>query len=144
MHSVPSDTGPITDPILVRRPAFPRWWNPIARPHVAIVVRNPVTGEDIRYYLSRRGHGNANGREILDVADIDGLEEGTLLEVRYNATKANLYRLELVDGVPCWRWMARCRELADFNYPAEIQWNGIVANIPYQTSKSITCGVRTN
>ncbi|MHA2072625.1 MAG: hypothetical protein ACW985_12670 [Candidatus Thorarchaeota archaeon] len=31
MQIVPS--GPVTDPILVRRPAFPRWWDPIARPH---------------------------------------------------------------------------------------------------------------
>jgi hypothetical protein len=142
MQTVPS--GPVTDPILVRRPAFPRWWDPIARPHVAIIVRDPISGQDIRYYLSQRGHGNSNGKEILDVADIDGLDEGTLLEVRYSATKANLYRLELMDGVPCWRWMARCRELPDFNYPAEIRWNGLLEETPFDVSDSLSYEIQTN
>jgi hypothetical protein len=142
MQTVPS--GPVTDQILVRRPAFPRWWDPIARPHVAIIVRDPISGKDIRYYLSQRGHENSNGREILDVADIDGLDEGTLLEVRYSATKANLYRLELMDGVPCWRWMARCRELPDFNYPAEIRWNGLLEDSPFDVSDSLSYEIQTN
>jgi hypothetical protein len=143
-HTVPSETGPITDPILVRRPAFPRWWDPIARPHVAIIVRDPISGRDIRYYLSQRGHGNSNGKEILDVADIDGLDEGTLLEVRYSATKANLYRLELMDGVPCWRGMAPCRELPDLNYPAEIRWNGLLEETPFDVSDSLSYEIQTN
>ncbi|MHA2193763.1 MAG: hypothetical protein ACXAAR_10095, partial [Candidatus Thorarchaeota archaeon] len=92
----------------------------------------------------QRGHGNSNGRELLDVADIDGLDEGTLLEVRYNATKANLYRLELMDGVPCWRWMARCRELPDFNYPAEIRWNGLLEDTPFDVSDSLSYEIQTN
>ncbi len=142
MQTVPS--GPITDLILVRRPAFPRWWDPIAKPHVAVVVRDPISGEDTRYYLSQRGHGHSNGRELLDVADIDGLAEGTLLEVRYNASKANLYRLELVDGVSCWRWMARCRELPDFNYPAEIRWNGLLEELSYNANGSLKYEIPTN
>lgn len=144
MQTVPSETGPITDSILVRRPAFPRWWDPIARPHVAIVVRDPISGQDTRYYLSQRGKANSNGRELLDVADIDGLAEGTLLEIRYNASKANLYRLELVDGVSCWRWMARCRELPDFNYPAEIRWNGLLEETGFDANGSLSYEIPTN
>ncbi|NHI83140.1 MAG: hypothetical protein EAX81_02380 [Candidatus Thorarchaeota archaeon] len=119
----------VTVPVLIRRPSFPRKWDSLARPHVAIVVKD--TDSEIRYYLSRRAKDESSNRDVLEVADIDDLPEGTLLEVRFNATKANLYKMETVDNVPCWRWVGRCRELADFDYPSEIRWNGLLENEEY-------------
>lgn len=109
--------------VLVRRPAIPRWWNSIARPHVAVLMIEPETGETIRYFLSRKGDLSSDGRVLLEVSDIEGLAEGTLLEIRFDSMKANLYKLEYVDGVPCWRWIDRCRGLYDFEYPSMIDWN---------------------
>ena len=86
----------------------------MARPHVAIVIPDPITGTYVRYFLSRCGDQRPNGRSLLDVSDIDTLPEGTLVEVRFSATKANLYRLEPVGNVPCWRWLARSQGLHDF------------------------------
>jgi hypothetical protein len=107
--------------ILVRRPAFPRVWNPVSRPHVAVVVQDD-DGLKVRYYLSSVVEDEA-GRRILEVADFDTLPEGTLLEVRFDATKANLYKLERINGTACWRWMARSRGLQGFDYPSEIDWH---------------------
>ncbi|RLI56990.1 MAG: hypothetical protein DRO87_01965 [Candidatus Thorarchaeota archaeon] len=112
---------PMPDYVL-RRPAIPRWWDPVSRPHVAIIVRDPVTKTEIRYFLSSRGTPCSNGRTTLDVSDIDALPEGTLIEVRFNATRANLYRLEMVGNVPCWRWLARSQGLTDFETES-ISWS---------------------
>ncbi|MFX1484436.1 MAG: hypothetical protein ACFFCP_14750, partial [Promethearchaeota archaeon] len=104
------DLTPRMDPIadyVIRRPGIPRWWDPVARPHVAVIVRNPSNGGDTRYFLSKCGQKDTKGRTTLDVGDIDNLPEGTLLEVRYSATKANLYKLERVGTVSCWRWIDR-------------------------------------
>jgi hypothetical protein len=73
-----------------------------------------MNGGDIRYFLSKCGEKDNKGRISLDVGDIDSLPEGTLLEVRYNATKANLYVLEKVGAVPCWRWVNRSHGLQGF------------------------------
>ncbi|MGD2072217.1 MAG: hypothetical protein PVG65_01865 [Candidatus Thorarchaeota archaeon] len=109
--------------VLVRRPAIPRWWNPIARPHVAVLLIDSETGKCIRYYLSSKGERTATGRVLLDVYDIENLPEGTLLEIRFDSMTANLYKLEIVDGVSCWRWINRSRGLNDFEYPTSIDWN---------------------
>ena len=129
---------PVADPILIRRPAFPRKWDPISRPHVAVVVKD--RDSEIRYYLSRRAKNEADSRDALEVSDIDELPEGTLLEVRFNASKANLYKLESVDNVPCWRWVGRCRELPSFEYPAEIRWNGVLEDANYQSTDIMSHG----
>lgn len=112
---------PITDYVL-RRPAIPRWWDPVSRPHVAIVVQDPLSGSEVRYFLSSRGNPTSNGKTKLDVTDIDTLPEGTLVEVRFSATRANLYRLEMVGNVPCWRWLARSQGLNDFD-TEYVSWN---------------------
>jgi hypothetical protein len=109
--------------VLVRRPALPRWWNPIARPHVAVLMIDPETKSCARYYLSRKSDRASNGRVLLEVGDIESLPEGTLLEIRFDSMTANLYKLELVDGVSCWRWVDRCRGLNDFEYPTSIDWD---------------------
>jgi len=110
---IPTRIEPIAD-YVIRRPGIPRWWDPVSRPHVAVIMRNPMNGGDTRYFLSKRGEKDHKGRTSLDVGDIDSLPEGTLLEVRYSATKANLYRLELVGAVPCWRWVNRSQGLQGF------------------------------
>ncbi|NHI88975.1 MAG: hypothetical protein EAX87_05585 [Candidatus Thorarchaeota archaeon] len=109
----PSRISPLSD-YVIRRPGIPRWWDPVARPHVAVIVKNPVNGGETRYFLSRCGEKDSNGRISLDVGDIDSLPEGTLLEVRYSATKANLYELEMVGAVTCWRWVNRSQGLQSF------------------------------
>jgi hypothetical protein len=112
------------DYVLIRRPAIPRVWDPIARPHVAIVVDDPDSEISFRVYLSNVIE--KEGQKILETTDLDSLPEDTLLEVRHSAQMANLYRLELVDGVVCWRWVGRCRGLDDFEQPSVINWDGIL------------------
>ena len=85
-----------------------------------------LSGAEVRYYLSRCGEKNSNGRSILEVADIDTLPEGTLLEVRFNATRANLYQLEMVGTIPCWRWLGRSQGLPDFNSDDSIYWDHVL------------------
>jgi hypothetical protein len=111
---------------VIRRPAIPRWWDPVSRPHVAVIMPDPQSGQEIRYYLSQCGHRQSNGKFILDVVDIDTLPEGTLLEVKFSATRANLYQLELVGTVPCWRWLGRSEGLPDFNSDDSIYWDHVL------------------
>lgn len=110
---MPNRIEPVSN-YVIRRPGIPRWWDPVARPHVAVIIRNPVNGGTTRYFLSRCGNKDHHGRTALDVGDIDSLPEGTLLEIRYSATKANLYQLEMVGAVPCWRWVNRSQGLQSF------------------------------
>jgi len=107
---------------VIRRPGIPKWWDPVARPHVAVIMRNPVNDGDIRYFLSKCGERDSKGRTSLDVGDIDCLPEGTLLEVKYSATKANLYKMEMVGAVPCWRWLNRSQGLLGFESES-LDWN---------------------
>jgi hypothetical protein len=123
-----SMTETVSDYILVRRPSLPRWWDPVARPHVAVIVEDPMNDSAIRYYLSRTGDSDLDGRIHLEVSDIERLPEGALLEVRFNMTKANLYRLELIDNVPCWRWIGRCRGLSGFESEL-IDWNHMLDDV---------------
>ncbi|MHA1929372.1 MAG: hypothetical protein ACTSV2_12425 [Candidatus Thorarchaeota archaeon] len=111
---------------VIRRPAVPRWWNPVSRPHVAVIIPDPLSGDETRYYLSKCGDRQSNGRSLLDVVDIDTLPEGTLLEVKFNAIKANLYQLELVGNVPCWRWLGRSQGLPDFDSDDSIYWDHVL------------------
>jgi len=98
----------------------------VSRPHVAVLMPDHLSGAEVRYYLSRCGEKNSNGRPILEVADIDTLPEGTLLEVRFNAMRANLYQLELVGTIPCWRWLGRSQGLPDFNSDESIYWDHVL------------------
>jgi hypothetical protein len=118
---LPSRIEPVSD-YVIRRPGIPRWWDPVARPHVAVIMKNPMNGGEIRYFLSRCGEKDNKGRTSLDVSDIDNLPEGTILEVRYSATKANLYQLEMVGAVACWRWINRSQGLQSFNTDSP-EWN---------------------
>ena len=118
---MPTRIEPIAD-YVIRRPGIPKWWDPVARPHVAVIMRNPMNGRDIRYFLSKCGEKDNKGRASLNVGDIDSLPEGTLLEVRYSATKANLYKLEMVGAAACWRWINRSQGLLSFESES-LDWN---------------------
>ena len=111
---------------VIRRPAIPRFWDPVARPHVAVLIPDSLSGAEVRYYLSRCGERQSNGRYDLDVIDIDTLPEGTLLEVKFSATKANLYKMERVGTVPCWRWLGRRHGLPDFDTDNSIFWDYVL------------------
>ena len=120
----------VSDYILIRRPALPRFWDPVSRPYVALIVEDPISEKMIRYYLSFGNGINKEGRELLDVVNLDvlvnDLEHGALLEVRFSATQANLYQLEILRGMPCWRWIGKYRGIQDFNYPATIDWESLI------------------
>ncbi len=118
----------VSDYILVRKPALPRWWDPVSRPHVAVIIDDPASGRIQKYYLSQGGQPAPDGRTPLEVSDIDGLPDGTLLEVRFSVTKANLFRLEMMDCVPCWRWVGRCRGLPGFDSDG-IDWTRLMDGI---------------
>ncbi|MHA1905423.1 MAG: hypothetical protein ACXADL_06370 [Candidatus Thorarchaeota archaeon] len=120
----------VRDYILIRRPAVPRWWDSISQPHVAIILEDSGMNGRTRYYISQCGPLDLKGREPLEVADLDAIAadmpDGTLLEVRFNAQKANLYKLEVLDGVPCWRWVGKSRGLNGFEYPCTINWHSLL------------------
>lgn len=114
--------------VLVRRPATPIQWDPISRPHVAILLKD-ANGRTFRCYLSRIIRGNED-KWVLEVADLDSLPDGTILEVKINATTANLYQLERVNNAPRWKWISRCRCLPDFDYPSGIEWDVKIDSTP--------------
>ena len=120
----------VSDYILMRRPAIPRNWDSVSKPHVAIIIDEPLTGQRIRYYLSHIGPPELDGKEHLDMVDLDELAkelpEGSLLEVRFSATNANLYRLEKYSQVPCWRWIGKYRGIQDFEFPSPIDWDAMI------------------
>lgn len=128
----------IGDYILMRHPAVPRRWDPISRPHVAIVVDDPLSGLSVRYYLSQVGKMGQDGKECLDLVDIDEIAKeiptGTLLEVKFSATNANLYRLEACGGVPCWRWIGKHRGIQDFDCTSAIEWEEMVTDTRVATA----------
>ena len=120
----------VSDYILIRRPALPRFWDPVSRPYVALIVEDPISEKMVRCYLSFGNGINKDGRELLDVVDLEvlvnDLEHGALLEVRFSATQANLYQLEILRGMPCWRWIGKYRGIQDFDYPATIDWESLI------------------
>lgn len=120
----------VSDYILMRRPAIPRKWDSVAKPHVAIIIDEPLTGQRVRYYLSQIGAPALDGIESFDMVDLDVLAKelpaGSLLEVRFNATNANLFKLENCGCVPCWRWIGKYRGIQDFEFPSPIDWDSMI------------------
>lgn len=139
--SVSSHPVMVDEFVLLRRPAVPRFWDSEAKPHVAAILDDPVTGKKMRYYLSSFPQGNVTGRIPLEVVDIDalGFAEGTGLEVRFDDMRSNLYKLELVENVPCWRWVGRSRGLQDVEYPPSIEraWGNLVYDATAGTDELI-------
>lgn len=120
----------VSDYILIRRPAIPRYWDRISRPHVAVIIEDPASNDLLRYYLSYGGKVDEVGREPLEVVDIDilakDLDQGALIEVKFSASVANLYKLEVHGGLACWRWIGKYRGIQDFDYPAGINWEALI------------------
>jgi len=120
----------VSDYILMRRPALPRKWDSVARPHVAILVDDPLSGQNLRYYLSYIGPIGVDGKESIEIVDLDeiaeDIPEGTLLEVRFSAMNANLYRLEICGALSCWRWVGKYRGIQDTEFPSPINWEEMV------------------
>ncbi|TXT56965.1 MAG: hypothetical protein BAJATHORv1_20563 [Candidatus Thorarchaeota archaeon] len=118
--------------VLVRRPAIPLWWNDVSRPHVALVFVEASSRPIIRYYLSERGDGASFGKAPLNVLELDNLPEGAIIEVRFSAIMVNLYQLVMIDGVPCWHWIGRCRGLHDFDLD-QVDWLSILSNNTFES-----------
>ena len=121
----------VSDYILMRRPAIPRKWDSVSKPHVAVIIDEPLTGQRVRYYLSQIGAPELDGNEGFDIVDLDVLAKelpaGSLLEVRFSATNANLYRLENCGCVPCWRWIGKYRGIQAFEFPSPIDWDEMIS-----------------
>jgi hypothetical protein len=67
---------------------IPKDWNPIERPHVALIM---LSGKKIiRFYLSNPS-SSSNG-EQLNVASLDELPPNSIIEVRYGSTDYRYYR----------------------------------------------------
>ena len=103
---------------------------------------DPHSGAKLRYYLSRCGEKQSNGRYGLDVVDIDKLPEGTLLEVKFNAMKANLYQMERVGTVPCWRWLGRSNGLPVLDSDNSNYWDYILDPSHYFTRDMVLAWAR--
>jgi hypothetical protein len=71
-----------------RKLPIPEYWNPIERPHVALLM--PSGKKTIRFYLSNPTPSGT--RKNLDVASIDNLPAKSVLEVRYKSTDYRYYR----------------------------------------------------
>ena len=67
---------------------IPGCWNPITRPHVALLM--PSGKKIIHFYLSNPSSSSSS--EKLDVASIDQLPPKSVIEVRYSNTDYRYYR----------------------------------------------------
>jgi hypothetical protein len=67
---------------------IPRDWNPIERPHVALIM--PSGKKIIRFYLSHPSSSSSG--EQLNVASLDQLPPNSIIEVRYGSTDYRYYR----------------------------------------------------
>ncbi|MBD3405496.1 MAG: hypothetical protein GF411_05095 [Candidatus Lokiarchaeota archaeon] len=112
--------------VLVRKPAIPLRWDFISRPHIALILYDYSSHHIVRYYLSERGEYSTSGKRTLQAASLGDFPEGTIIEVRFSSVMINLFRLEQIDGVPCWRWIGRCRGLHDFNLEA-VNWLSLLS-----------------
>jgi hypothetical protein len=67
---------------------IPKYWNPIERPHVALIM--PSGKKIVRFYLSNPP-SSTNG-EQLNVVSLDQLPPNSIIEVRYGSTDYRYYR----------------------------------------------------
>ena len=71
-----------------REPPIPKYWNPVERPHIALLM--PSGKKAIRFYLSKPSSSSGDNR--LEVASIDQLPPKSVLEVRHGSTDYRYYR----------------------------------------------------
>jgi hypothetical protein len=73
-----------------RAPPIPKYWNPIDRPHVAVLV--PTGSTIMRVFLSKPAAYLSDSSEVLEVSDLDVLPEKSIIEVRNDTVEYNYYR----------------------------------------------------
>ncbi|RDE13157.1 MAG: hypothetical protein C4K47_06560 [Candidatus Thorarchaeota archaeon] len=83
-----------------RRLPVPRYWNPVDRPHVAIL--ESMDGRFLRFYVSQPP---TEGNE-LSVKNLEWVRDRTMVEVRHSSTDYRYYRR---DG-NAWTVVAQARD----------------------------------
>ena len=73
-----------------RQPPIPKRWNPITRPHVALLL--PADGKTFRFFLSLPAPPGSS-RE-LEVTGFDDLPLKSVIEVRHGSMDCRYYRRE--------------------------------------------------
>ncbi|MFW9769973.1 MAG: hypothetical protein ACFFF9_06495 [Candidatus Thorarchaeota archaeon] len=72
-----------------RSPPVPRNWNPIDRPHVAMLL--PDSGGIFSVFLSNP-ENDVDGPQALEVSDLNRLPTKTVIEIRHNNAQYSYYR----------------------------------------------------
>jgi hypothetical protein len=73
-----------------RYPPVPRNWNPVDRPHVAMLL--PDTAGIFSVFLSNPEDGDSKSRQSLEVSDLDRLPAKTVIEIRHSNSQYAYYR----------------------------------------------------
>ncbi|MHA1216762.1 MAG: hypothetical protein ACTSPX_05520 [Candidatus Thorarchaeota archaeon] len=68
---------------------LPRQWDPIRRPHVAVLI--PDAGS-VFHVLISEPKGTESGLFQLETVDLNSLPEGSIVEIRYDETDYGFYR----------------------------------------------------
>jgi hypothetical protein len=71
-------------------PPVPRNWNPVDRPHVAMLV--PDIAGIFSVFLSNPEIGGSKSRQSLEVSDLNRLPAKTVIEIRHNNSQYAYYR----------------------------------------------------
>lgn len=73
-----------------RYPPVPRYWNPIDRPHVAMLL--PDEGSIFSVFLSNPEDDGSNQPQSLEVSDLNRLPIKTVIEIRHSNAQYAYYR----------------------------------------------------
>ena len=73
-----------------RYPPVPRNWNPVDRPHVAMLL--PNSGGIFSVFLSNPESGGTDARQSLEVSDLNRLPTKTVIEIRHSNAQYAYYR----------------------------------------------------
>ena len=71
-------------------PPVPRNWNPVDRPHVAMLV--PDIAGIFSVFLSNPEIGGSKSRQSLEVSDLNRLPAKTVIEIRHSNSQYAYYR----------------------------------------------------
>ena len=73
-----------------RYPPVPKNWNPVDRPHVAMLL--PDDGGIFSVYLSNPEDVDSQSRQSLEVSDLNRLPAKTVIEIRHSNAQYAYYR----------------------------------------------------
>lgn len=73
-----------------KTPPIPRTWNPVDRPHVALLL--PSNEDVFRMFLSTPSQPDENRESDLDVMDLETLPFKSIIEVKYDSIDFSYYR----------------------------------------------------